>query len=39
MAALIGNLVVALFGFTGIGIVVFIVVFAIAYVVKMASNK
>lgn len=39
MAALIGNLVVAIFGFSGVGIVVMLVIMGIALIGKSISDK
>lgn len=39
MGALIGNLVVAIFGFTGAGLAVLFVVMAIAFLFKLVTGK
>ena len=39
MAALIGNGVVAIFGFSGVGIVIFLVILGIVYLCKSISNR
>ena len=39
MAALIGNLVVAIFGFSGVSLVVFLVIAGIVVVCKSISSK
>jgi len=39
MAALVGNLVVAIFGFGGVGLTVLLVVMAITFIFRMITNK
>jgi hypothetical protein len=39
MAALVGNLVVAVFGFSGVALTVLLAVMVIAFVFKLITNK